>query len=309
MGKRNTINMSINEQVAPPTSVQPGHSTFTVPAGLTPGQPDFGNAARPPRRVRRPMQRTPVQQLDVSFPDNGLTYGLKKNAYVQQLQKKFGFQPAYQTGNYLDMTKSAVKNWLATHHINNVPQDGSVITYQMYLDIFNVDENGQQKMPVPPPGESTAPQNPAAASQPAPQSTPQQSNTQGYNKSRIEFPIYMGQGDPKDGYDPSTWGRYITALQSALQVPTTGILDQATFDAVKRFIADPKKQALMTEPVDSDSKNVLNNQAKPGITAQLYNTIMRTNDQIIIHNRQHTNPDDIINEMTRMKFKLKRFFK
>jgi hypothetical protein len=257
-----------------------------------------------PTVAPRRTQKTPAAQLSTDFPDAGLTYGMRKNAYVQMIQKHFGFQPNYQTGNYLDMTKTAVAKWITENNYQNVVADGSVITYLMYLKILGVDEDG---VPV---GDANHKKLPNESPQTnGEQSKIQQTPNGSYSKGDVTFPMFLGQGDPAQGYDPATWGRFIEPLQNIIHAQSTGILDQQTFDAINKYINDPKYKQYFTEPIDSESQSLLRNQAKPGISTKLYNTILRSNDLRILKNRQAQNPSEIINEMSRMKFKLKRFFK
>lgn len=218
--------------------------------------------------------------LSMEFPERGIYLGLSKNAYVKQLKKFLALPQTSQNGTYDVELKNAVAIYFKENNVTDVKQDGSVVTYELYLKILDVDENGT-------PLNSSKRETKLESNQVSPQA-------QAQKISQIVFPIYLGQGDVKDGYDPATWGRYIVALQRAVKAETTGILDKQTFDSVKKFINDPKKKRFFTEPLDEDSKNVLENKNRPGVTSILYNTIIRTNDLIILHNRNATRPEDRI---------------
>jgi hypothetical protein len=241
-----------------------------------------------PQRTGKPS----VSQLSTDFPDDGLSYGMKHNAYVQIIQKRFGLQPNLQTGNYLDVTKSHVADWIAQNGSAAAPKDGSKITYQLYLDILGLDANGDPK---PQQNTSTNPQ--------ATQQTAQNTTTKPSTIGDRQDVFYLGV---KDGYSQDG---YIKTLQRVLHLEETGVLDQKTFDTVKKYINDEKHKQFFTEPIDTDALNVLNDKEKPGITTKLYNTIVRGNDLRILKNRQAKTPEEIINEMSRVKLKLKRFYK
>jgi hypothetical protein len=240
---------------------------------------------------------------NIENPDGSLTYSMRNNLYVYQVQRSLNMPMNYCTGNYLDKTKAAVAAYIQQNNIQGVKPDGSVITADLYDKILG----GGNTTPAPAPQSQNQPQ--AAPADTTPQNSgggqnaPQNASggaPQSYAHSQLEFPLYMGQGNPKDGFDPSTYGRYITNLQTRVGARTTGIMDQQTFDAVKKFIGDPKHKEYLTEPIDSDSLNVLNNEAAPGITAKLYTTINGLSDDIIRHNRTVKNVDNVVNEVRKV---------
>jgi hypothetical protein len=228
--------------------------------------------------------------LNQVFPYAGLYIGMKKNAYVQVIQKRFGFPTSYQTGDYNDLTKAAVKDWVSVNRNGDAPKDGSEITYQLYLDILGLDENGD---PLPEkenvwnqPKTTNKQKNDSTRTERKPQTTPPESKASTIGDRQDVF--YLGV---RDGYSE---GGYIKTVQRVLHLKETGKLDKPTLDAVKKYITNNKYQQFFTEPFDNDALSVLNDKEKPGITNKLYDSIIRSNDLRILHNRKAKTPEDII---------------
>jgi hypothetical protein len=219
--------------------------------------------------------------MAMDFPDRGLFLGLRNNAYVKQLKIDLAISNA--DGNYDATLKDAVAFYIQANEVKNIKADGSLVTYELYLKILNVDENC-----------NPLPEKNDKEKQSEEKSKINANKNQAYDKGDILFPLFFGQGDPKDGYNPATWGVFITSLQNAVRAKTTGVMDEQTFKQIKKFLNNPKIQKLVVEPLDSESRLILENESKPGVNVKLYNFIMRTNDLRILHNRNAERPEDMI---------------
>jgi peptidoglycan hydrolase-like protein with peptidoglycan-binding domain len=310
----------LNEQMkAPPSGAESGTPNMKPPSsGAESGTPNLGNTQpvqkKPINNLPKNTDNPPKQRQDGTnstsslnkvFDERGLFYGMKHNKYVHDLQKfAFKFPPNLQTGNYLDKTKAAVRDFIQKNNITSVPADGSQVDYDLYFKLLNikVDANGDPMYDAE--GNllfNDSNTNVQNSTQAAPikddtttNSTPQNSGDKGTWDGSV--PLKIGDKNP-----------FVKRLRRVLNLPEDGALDQATIDAIKKFINNPKvKKLMVVDPVDGESLRLLND-ANPQVDVLLYNTIMRTHDQLILHNRD--NPEDIINEMSRMKFKLKRYFK
>jgi hypothetical protein len=215
--------------------------------------------------------QTNAQNLE-DFPDRGLFLGLSNNPYVLQVKKALAFPRSSQDGTFNVELKNAIAIYIKENRVSNIKTDGSVVTKDLYKKILGADTNENVS---------------TAKSYTQQQISPQQTRVL---KTDVTFPLYLNAGDENFGYDPRSWGIYIATIQRIVKAEATNIMDKQTLDAVRRYINNSKMKRFITEPLDSETLDVL---ANNGVNAKLFNTLKGMNDRRIMWNREQT-PENVI---------------